>query len=132
MAKNTIGESREDYLEAIYILIKENGAARPTDIASFLGYSRPSVSVALKKLEDEGYVVRNDWKIELTETGQGIAQDMYGKHSFFKGWLVMAGVDEKTASEEACRIEHVISDDSFHKVVDFMKRTHGDAIKDLV
>lgn len=132
MDSQFIGESKEDYLEAIYIQIKKNGACRPTDVATFLNCSKPSVSVALKKLEQENYVIRDDWKVVLTESGLYIAMAMYKKHNFFKSWLMMAGVEEKTAEKEACHMEHVISDDSFDKICSFMKKTHGDVLKGLV
>ena len=114
--RNSIGESREDYLEAIYMLIKENGACRPTDIAVKLSVSKPSVSVALNKLEAENYIRRDDWKIILTESGNDVACRTLQKHNFFKDWLMAAGIDKSTAEQEACHIEHVISDDSFDKI----------------
>ena len=102
MEKESIGKSREDYLEAILILIRKKGACRSTDVASQLGFSKPSASIALKKLEEEGFIVRDDWRILLTEAGQKIAENMLDKHSFFTGWFEKIGIDAATAEEEAC------------------------------
>ena len=121
MDTRSIGKSKEDYLEAILIQINLNGACRSTDVAAQLGFSKPSASIALKKLEDEGYIVRDDWKVLLTDAGMEIAQATYNKHSFFKKWLERAGIDERTAEEEACQIEHIISCDSFDKIKDYLK-----------
>ena len=125
MNEESLGKSSEDYLEAILMQTRKNGACRLTDVAKQLNYSKPSVSIAVKKLVEEGYVVKDDWKPVLTEAGERIAESMLEKHTFFTKWLMMAGVDKETAEEEACKIEHVISDESFGKVMDFMKRTHA-------
>ena len=132
MSEESLGKSREDYLEAILMQTRKNGACRLTDVAQQLNFSKPSVSIAVKKLEEEGYVVRDDWKLVLTEPGEKIAERMLEKHRFFTKWLMMAGVDAVTAEEEACRIEHVISDDSFTKVMDFMKSTHGGIVDGMM
>ena len=105
--------SREDYLEAILSLITEKGACRATDIADYLGFSRPSVSVALKKLEDGGLVRRDDWRILLTEEGESIARETLEKHTFFTGLFTACGIEPHVAENEACLIEHAISDSSF-------------------
>ncbi|MCR5002487.1 MAG: metal-dependent transcriptional regulator [Lachnospiraceae bacterium] len=120
MDATLIGKSKEDYLEAILIRIKENGACRSTDVATQLGFSKPSASIALKKLEEDGYIIRDDWKVLLTEKGREIAEVTYDKHSFFKKWLVRAGISEKVAEDEACLIEHVISRDSFTKIKEYL------------
>ncbi len=118
----SIGKSKEDYLEAILIQINKNGTCRSTDVAVQLGFSKPSASIALKKLEEEGYIERDDGSILLTEKGKDIAGKTYNKHSFFKEWLVMAGVDDKVAEEEACQMEHIISEDSFNKITAYLKK----------
>lgn len=105
--------SREDYLEAILSLITEKGACRATDIAEYLGFSKPSVSVALKKLEDSGLIFRDDWRILLTEEGERIARGTLEKHLFFTGLFTACGIESHVAEEEACLIEHAISDSSF-------------------
>lgn len=109
-----IRESSEDYLEAILMLQKANGKARSIDIATQLGYSKPSVSIAMKKLRENGYItVADDGALELTETGMEIAIRMYERHLLLSGWLISLGVEEKTALDDACRIEHDISEESF-------------------
>lgn len=128
MSKNELGRSREDYLEAVLIVTRKQGACRMTDIARYLNYSKPSVSVALKKLEEEGFIVKDDWRVLLTDSGREIAEHTYEKHKFFRKVLLSVGVDDATAEKEACLVEHAISDDSFHKMVDhwsdcFGKRT---------
>ena len=110
------GRSREDYLEAILMLIHEKGACRITDIATKLNYSMPSVSVGVKKLEDDGLVLRDDWRIILTKEGKEIAEGTLKKHLFFRKLFEAAGIDAEVAEQEACLVEHVISDDSFRKL----------------
>lgn len=114
--KHNLSKSKEDYLEAVLINIQTKGACRMTDIANYLGYSRASVSVALKKLEDEQYIYRDDWRILLTEQGMKIAEEMLIKHTLFKNWFLALGVEEKVADEEACQIEHALSDETFIKI----------------
>lgn len=109
-----IKESAENYLETILVLSKKNGYVRSVDIATELDYSKPSVSVAMKNLRENGYIeVGVDGYITLTEKGESIAVRMYERHTMLTNWLVSLGVDADTASADACRIEHVISDDSF-------------------
>lgn len=117
--KQNLSKSKEDYLEAVLINIKTKGACRMTDIANYLGYSRASVSVALKKLEDEQYVYRDDWRILLTEQGMKIAEEMLIKHTLFRNWFLALGIDEKVADEEACQIEHALSDKTFIKISEY-------------
>ncbi len=108
-----VQESGEMYLEAIYVLSRD-GAVRAIDVGEYLGYSKPSVSRAMGILKAEGYItVANDGFIELTESGRQIATDIYEKHTIITKFLVSLGVDKETASEDACRIEHHISDVSF-------------------
>lgn len=111
-----IRESAENYLETILILTgrKGKGEVRSIDIVNELEFSKPSVSVAMKNLRENGYItVNKDGYIELTEKGAEIAEKMYERHTLLSKWLVALGVDEKTAVEDACRIEHVISEKSF-------------------
>lgn len=122
MKKHELGKSKEDYLEVILRLIKKNGACRSTDIAEELGFSRPSVSVAVRNLEEQGYLIHDDWRIVLTEKGSRIASSTMRKHEFFYSLLLKAGISPETANEEACRFEHVISEDSFYKLQDYLSR----------
>ena len=112
-----IQESAENYLETILILKQRNGAVRSIDIANELGFTKPSVSRAMSILKKDGYVnVDADGAITLTETGLAIAKTMYTRHTVLSQMLMELGVDEETATEDACRIEHVISEKSFAAV----------------
>ena len=107
-------ESAEDYLETILILQQRNGTVRSVDVASELGYSKPSVSVAMKNLRAQDCVVMDeDGLLWLTDKGRRIAENIYERHTLFTQWLTDLGVDPKTAAEDACRIEHVISAETF-------------------
>lgn len=95
---------------------------RSIDIVNELGYSKPSVSVAMKKLRENGYInMDNDGYITLSETGLEIAERMYERHTLLSSFLIRLGVDEKTAVEDACRIEHVISPETFQKLKDHVE-----------
>lgn len=107
-------ESAENYLETILVLGQRNGNVRSIDIANELGFSKPSVSVAMKNLRNQGHVqVDENGSITLTESGRAIAETIYERHTLISQWLITLGVSEKTAMEDACRIEHVISAESF-------------------
>ena len=112
-----IHESAENYLETIFMLKKQNGSVRSIDIAHELGFSKPSVSVAMKNLRENGYiVVDNSGMISLTELGQEIAYKMFERHTLLTNWLTALGVSPEIAAEDACKIEHVISDESFEAI----------------
>lgn len=112
--KATFQESSENYLETILLLSRQVKRVRSIDIANELDFTRPSVSVAMKKLRESGYIeVDADGIITLTTSGLKIAESMYERHMIISGWLISLGVDEKTAHDDACRIEHVISEQSF-------------------
>lgn len=118
-----IQESAEMYLETILILSKKNHQVRSIDIANELDYAKPSVSVAMKNLRENGYIeMDSDWYITLTEKGMAIAEAMYERHTLLSEWLIFLGVDKKIAAEDACRIEHVISAESFEAI---KKHAHG-------
>ncbi len=109
-----IQESAENYIETIYILQQRQGEVRSIDIANELAFSKPSVSVAMKNLRNNGYIEVNGLGyITLTESGREIAERMYERHTLLTSFLVSLGVSDKTAAEDACRIEHVISAESF-------------------
>lgn len=109
-----IQESAENYLETILILSKRQPHVRSIDIATELDFSKPSVSVAMKNLRVNGYIlVDQDGFITLTESGMEIADTIYERHTLLSNWLTRLGVDPKVAAEDACRIEHVISSESF-------------------
>ena len=114
MAKN---ESAENYLETIYILTRRNGIVRSIDIVNELDFTKPSVSVAMKNLRENGYIKMDEnGYITLTPKGSQIAETMYERHTLLTDWLIFLGVDQKTAVEDACRVEHVISAQSFQAI----------------
>ena len=110
-------ESAENYLETILILSKAQPAVRSIDIAEKLGFKKSSVSVAMKHLrENEHITVSKEGFITLTETGREIAEMIYERHELLTAWLVRLGVDQDTAADDACKIEHVISKESFDAI----------------
>ena len=116
-----IQESAENYLETILIITERNGSCRSIDIANELGYSKPSVSRAVKLLGNDGCIkVDDDGYITLTEKGMDIATQILDRHKIIESFLLSIGVDEFAADEDACRIEHVISDKTFKKLKAFM------------
>ncbi|GHV18132.1 DtxR family transcriptional regulator [Clostridia bacterium] len=112
-----IRESAGDYLETILLLSRKTGEVRSIDIVNEMGFSKPSVSVAMKKLREQGLIIINEsGYISLTEKGKAEAKDVYERHSTLCDWLVSIGVDEKNAAADACRMEHIISDITFEKI----------------
>ena len=110
-------ESPEDYLETIHMLSLHSSEVRSIDVARHLGYSKPSVSVAMKRLRENGYVNMDDNNLlTLTESGLAIARSIYERHQVISGYLMSIGVSEETALKDACRIEHVLSEETFHKI----------------
>lgn len=113
----TVRESGEMYLEAILVLAKKSGYVRSIDVSEYLGYSKPSVSRAMGILREGGYIlVEKDGAITLTDSGKKLAETIYERHTVLSDLLIRLGVDEKTATDDACRIEHVISDESFQAI----------------
>jgi len=112
-----IQESAENYLETILMLSQVKPHVRSIDIANELEFSKPSVSVAMKNLRENGYIlVDASGHITLTEAGRTIAETMYERHTLLSNWLMYLGVDQKTAVEDACRMEHVLSATSFEAI----------------
>ena len=112
-----IHKSAEDYLETILKLQMQNGQVRSLDIVAEMHFSKPSVSVAMKKLRESGHVLMDEnGLLTLTEEGQAIAQRIYERHQILTRLLTALGVDEETAAEEACKIEHDLSDGTFEKI----------------
>lgn len=112
-----IQESAENYLETILILKERNGEVRSIDIANELEFSKPSVSIAMKNLRANGYVcVDENGYINLTEKGNDIAETMYERHKLITKWLIFLGVSPEVASTDACRMEHVVSAESFEAI----------------
>lgn len=112
-----IKESAENYLETILIIQKRKGSVRSIDIANELDFSKPSVSVAMKNLRENGYIeMSTDGYINLLDSGREIAERMYERHTYLTDWLISIGVSPDIATEDACRIEHVISTESFEAI----------------
>ena len=107
-------QSGEDYLEAIFILRQEKGAVRSIDVAQKLGYSKPSVSRAMSILRADGYIeMEKSGAIALTEEGERVARTMYERHRLLTGWLTSLGVSPEVAANDACRMEHALSEETF-------------------
>ena len=113
-------ESSEDYLETILILRERKGNVRSIDIVNEMNYSKPSISIAMKKLREAGKIeVDANGYISLTPKGEEIAGKIYARHKLLQAVLMAIGVDPQTASEEACRIEHDINDDTYNKINEY-------------
>ena len=109
--------SGEDYLEAILVLQRQKGMVRSVDVARHLEVSKPSVCHAVATLRDGGFLTMDeDCSLHLTDVGREVAEKIYERHCFFTEQLIAAGVDPKTAEADACRIEHIISDESFSRL----------------
>ena len=112
-----IQESAENYLETILMLKEEKGAVRSVDIARKMDFSKPSISRAMSLLRENGYITMDkEGLIDLTDAGMEIASRIYERHRFLSKWLVALGVSPETAAEDACRIEHDVSDETFQKI----------------
>ena len=117
MRKLKIQESAENYLETILILNERKGEVRSIDIVNELNFSKPSVSIAMKNLRENGYINMNsDGYITLTDKGAAIANKIYERHTLLSEFLLKIGVNQKTAAEDACRIEHIISEETFDAI----------------
>ncbi|MGN0452453.1 MAG: metal-dependent transcriptional regulator [Ruminococcus sp.] len=118
-----IKESGEMYLESIYVLCKEKSAVRSIDVAEYMNFSKPSVSRGLSILKAQGFIsVDKDGFISLTEDGSALAEKIFERHTVISKLLTALGVSEKTASDDACRIEHVISEESFSAVKAYFEK----------
>ena len=118
-------KSGEMYLETIYVLSK-NGVVRSLDVAEYMGFSKPSVSRAVGLLKQGGYLIMDrDGSLTLTEDGLDVAKKIYERHTLLSDFLVRLGVDENTAAEDACKIEHDISDESFAAIKRHVKTGTG-------
>lgn len=126
-----IHASGEDYLEAILVLQKQKGMVRSVDLANHMGYSKPSISHAVSNLKGGGFLeVGQDGSLTLTEQGRAVAERIYERHRFFMERLIAVGVEPKLAEEDACRMEHVISDESFEKLKRAAEERLGDMEKE--
>jgi len=117
----SIHESGEMYLEAILVLSQKNGFVRSIDVSEYLGYSKPSVSRAVGILKNANYiVVEKDGSLTLTESGKTIAEKIFERHTVLSKLLIKLGVSEETATADACKLEHAISDESFEAIKRYM------------
>ena len=120
---NTIGKSAEDYLESMLILKEKNGYIRSVDISDFLGVTKPSVSAAMKHLREDGYIEMNrSGFITITEKGLKIADKIYDRHKKLTNFFVALGVSYDVAENDACKIEHDISDETFEAICNHTKK----------
>ena len=119
-------ESGEMYLETIYILLKENPTVRAIDVGEYMGFSKPSVSIFMKNLRENGYIeMDRDGLITLTDRGMAIAAKMLDRHHTLTQFLVALGVDQETAEADACKIEHDISSQTFAAICRHAKEHQG-------
>ncbi len=120
----TLNESSENYLETILMLSKKLPVVRSVDIAESMGFKKSSVSVAMKQLRENNYItVTKAGFIYLTDQGNEVAEMIYERHEFLRTWLISLGIDEQTATEDACRMEHDISQDSFRVIKEYIEQT---------
>lgn len=116
-------ESGEMYLETIYILSKKQNFVRSIDVANYTGYSKPSVSRAVNLLKDNGYItIDSDGHLMLTESGLNVADNIFERHTVLTRLLCSFGVSEETAAADACKMEHVISNETFNKMKEFIEK----------
>ena len=121
-----IHESAEDYLESILVLRERRGVVRSIDIVNELGFSKPSVSIAMKKLRENGYIsMEPDGRITLNESGLAIANRIYDRHKTITRFFILLGVSEDVATEDACKVEHDISDETFEKIRQFVNASEA-------
>lgn len=118
-----LGKSREDYLEAMYILKRQKGYVRNFLLCNYLNYSKTSVSVAIRGLVAEGYVIKDEHGyVELTAEGKKIAKKVYARHLLLEEFLELIGVSPETANHDACRMEHTISEESYKKIQELVRK----------
>ena len=123
-----IHASAEDYLESILILQERHGQVRSIDIVNLLGYSKPSVSVAMKKLRESGYIsMAPDGLITLNESGLEIAKKVYGRHKAITQMFILLGVNPEQAAEDACKVEHDLSNETYDRIREFVLKNAGAA-----
>ena len=118
-----IHESAEDYLESILVLQQRRGQVRSIDIVNELGYSKPSVSIAMKKLRENGYItMAPDGLISLNDSGMEIATRIYRRHKTLTKLFTILGVSEEIAAEDACKVEHDLNDETFARISEFVEK----------
>jgi len=119
-----IKASAEDYLEAIYVLTKKHGEVKSIDIANHMNFSKPTISIQMKQFRDNGYITFDESRcIRLTEKGEEIARRIHERHTILAEILIAIGVNKKQAFEDACKVEHSISDETFECIKMFYEKT---------
>ena len=119
----SVGETIENYLETLHILLQDQKEVRSVDLANAMNFSRPTISVMMKQLREKKLIkVDRSGFLSLTPEGLAIAERVYERHVYLTDLLIRLGVNEKTAAEDACRIEHVISKETFEKIQDYFER----------
>lgn len=120
-------QSGEDYLEAILVLREQKGNVRSIDVAQHLNYSKPSVSRAMSILRTSGHItMEKDGRLELTELGEQVAREIYERHNLLTDWLIHLGVSPQVAAEDACKIEHDISPETFQCLKRHVRKENGE------
>lgn len=114
-------QSRENYLETILMLSNKLSSVRSKDIVNELGYSKPSISIAMKGLKEDGYITISNGEIKLTQKGFDVANAVYEKHKVLTHFFINLGVEKEIAEEDACKIEHIISEETFKKIKEQVK-----------
>ncbi len=126
MGKPKIHASGEDYLKSVLMLQQKKGMVRSVDLARHMGYSKPSISHAVVVLRDGGFLTMDkDGFLHLTDVGREVAEKIYERHQFFTQWLINAGIDLETAEQDACRMEHSISQKSFEQIQNAYQKQQG-------
>ncbi len=124
--KHRADESLEDYLETILLLYQKNGQVRSIDIATEMNFSKPSVSVAMKNLREKGYILMADnGYISLTDSGRARAESVLERHTILSSWLMSMGVQKEVALEDACKVEHDLSEESFQAIKKAYQENNG-------
>ncbi len=124
--KHRADESLEDYLETILLLYQKNGQVRSIDIATEMNFSKPSVSVAMKNLREKGYILMADnGYISLTDSGRARAESVLERHTILSNWLMSMGVQKEVALEDACKVEHDLSEESFQAIKKAYQENNG-------
>lgn len=120
-------ESAENYLETILVLKNKNSSVRSIDVANELGFTKPSVSIAMKQLRENGYItVDGDGSLNLTDSGKAVAERVFERHNVIAKALMALGVDEETAYSDSCKIEHHISDTSVRKIKEYFEKKQSE------
>jgi len=123
LIRMVIHEAAENYIETIYMLRRRNGSCRSVDVAAELGYSKPTISVMMKNLRENGYIrIDEGGELVLTESGMEIALRMYERHEIIARCLMLLGVTEETAYRDSCKIEHDLSDETFEAIKKYLAR----------